>query len=309
MKYFISAFLFAFSLVSHSQPAWPIKPIKIISPYVAGGDNDIFIRKLQPNLEKILGQTIYIENRPGAGGNIGATELSTSSNDGYTWMIADDTITTVNPWVLPQSEATNKIQASMILTSRGITLVCKTDLEVDNFNGLVKLAKTKSISFANSGVGTPSFIQAELLKKNYNLDMVSVPFNGNAPVITALIGKHVDCTFLPVSQILPLVESKIVKPIVYSEDKRSILLPNTPSFIEVGYRNWYTSAYRVLFANKNTPEYIVNAMISAVEKSMKDNVVKQELEKMNHSILALNAKESDDRLSKLSANMKIFFNK
>ena len=167
-----------------AQSTWPDKPIRVVLPFPPGGPSDMVIRVLTDKLLASLKQPVVVDNKPGAGGNIGATMVARAAPDGYTWLWTPDTVLTVNPHVYKQTgfKAEDFVAVSMATTFSS-TLVCHPKLGVKTLQELAAKAKTTKMSYASGGAGVPGHLSMELLQTMAGFDMSHVPYKGPAPAM------------------------------------------------------------------------------------------------------------------------------
>lgn len=162
---------------SRAQPAWPSKPIRVVVPHPPGGPSDIVLRAASDGMQALLKQPIVIENKAGAGGNIGAAEVARAAPDGYTWMFGTDTIVTVNPHVYKSlGFRVEDLRPVMITTQFSQTLVCNPALGVKTVAELIARARSDKLSYASGGAGVPGHLSMELLFHMAGFSMAHVPY-------------------------------------------------------------------------------------------------------------------------------------
>ncbi|WP_353173697.1 Bug family tripartite tricarboxylate transporter substrate binding protein [Paracandidimonas soli] len=255
---------------SAAEP-WPDKPIRLVVPFAAGGNTDIFARLIASQIENDLGTTIVIENRGGASGNIGAENVARAQPDGYTLLMGTIGTQAINYSIYkdirfqPESFA----PISMIGSVPNV-LIISPNLKVDSVQELIEYGKTNpgKLSFASSGAGSSIHLSGEMFKVRTGVDMVHVPYKGSAPAVTDIIGGQVDLMFdnLPVS--LPFIKNGSLKALAVTSAKRSPSLPELPTMEEAGVENFDVGSWFGLLAPTGTPESIVNRINAAVQKAM-----------------------------------------
>jgi tripartite-type tricarboxylate transporter receptor subunit TctC len=236
------------------------------------------IRVLNDKLLATLKQPIVVENKPGAGGNIGATLVARAAPDGYTWLWTPDSVLTVNPHVYKQPgfKADDLIPVSLA-TSFSSTLVCHPKVGVKTLQELVAKAKATQMTYASGGAGVPGHLSMELLQSMAGFDMSHIPYKGPAPAMQDVLGGQVDCGLLAGPTVLPHVSSGRLLALAVSGAKRSPVLPDVPTLDEAGVKGYEADFGLVLLAPKGTPEAIVNRFRQAFVEALKSPDVVERL--------------------------------
>ena len=248
--------------------AFPNKPIRVVVPYAPGGATDIMGRVVAQRLGEILGQQVLVDNRPGANTGIGAEAVAKAPADGYTLMFTNDATFVLNPALfatLPYNMARDFVPVATV-AYLNLALVVAANLPVNNFAELVAWTKVKSgsISYGSYGVGSQAHLMGEMFKKLYAIDMVHVPYKGSAPAVADVIGGQVVFTFPAIPTVQGFIKSGRVKVLAISGDKRSPLLPEVPTFTEVGAKDMDIGAWYGFFAPAGTPREVVARLNAAV---------------------------------------------
>ena len=260
MKHLLAALLFASASTALAQ-AWPAKNVTMIVPWPAGGPSDISARPLAKGLQDILGKTFVIENKPGAGGNIGADMAAKSAPDGYTLLLSSSGPIVINPYIYrkmpydPKKDlapVTNVLRVPLVLTVHP-------SVPVTNLKELLAHIKAQGGKFtwASAGNGTAQHMTGELFRTAAALDMVHVPYKGTAPAITDLLGGHVPMMFDSTVAIVPHIKSGKVRAIAVSGTRRSPQLPDVPTFAEAGLPGVEAYTWYGLFAPGGTPRDVI----------------------------------------------------
>lgn len=282
----------------HAQGAWPDKPVRIIVPLPPGGPSDIVLRAAIEKMQPVLKQSVLIDNKPGAAGNLGAAEAARAVPDGQTWLWTTDTLLTVNPHVYPKlGFKPEDLVPVMRASAFSQTLVCNPGLGPKSVGDLVRLAKTKSLSYASGGAGSPGHLTTELFKSVAAIDMTHVPYKGPAPAVQDVMGGQVDCGFLAGPTVLAQVRAGKLVALAVSGAKRSPLLPEVPTVAEAGYPGFDATFALVLFAPKGTPKAIVDAMFKALDDALKLPDVVERLRQSDQAVVAETPEASAARLA------------
>ena len=238
--------MFACAAVAARAQDYPNKPVRVVVPLSPGGTTDAVLRMLVPKLSEALGQAVVIENRPGAGGNIGAEAVAKSPPDGYTLLIGTSTSHGVNVTLHPKMpyDAVRDFAPITLIGHVPFVLVADAGLGVRSMPELVQLARSKPgrINYASSGNGTSSHLAMEMLKTQAGIDLVHIPYKGTAQANQDVMGGHVSFQFDGVTAALPMLRSGKVVGVGVTSAKRvgavPDLPPNAPSGSPVQYTAW-----------------------------------------------------------------------
>ena len=271
----------------HAQGVWPDKPVRIIVPLPPGGPSDVVLRAAIDKMHPVLMQPLIIDNKPGAAGNIGAAEAARAAPDGQTWLWTTDTLLTVNPHVYPKlGFKPEDLVPVMRASAFSQTLVCNPGLGLKAVADLVRMAKTKPLSYASGGSGSPGHLTTELFKSAAAIDMTHVPYKGPAPAVQDVMGGQVDCGFLAGPTVLAQVRAGKLVALAVSGATRSPLLPEVPTVAEAGYPGFDATFSLVLFAPKGTPEAIVASMGKVLDEALKHPDVIERLRQSDQTVVA-----------------------
>lgn len=263
------ASLFFIGSVAMAQ-SWPSKPIKVIAPYPPGGPSDLVMRTAAEKIQAILKQPIVIENQPGAGGNIGAASAARAAPDGYTFLIATDTLLTVNPHVYKSMAfKLEDLKPISVLSSFSQTLVCHPSLGVKTLSELIAKAKTTSLSYASGGAGVPGHLSTELLLNMTGMQMTHIPYKGPAPAMQDVLAGQVPCGLLAGPTVLPHVKSGKLTALAVSGQGRSPTLPDVPTIAEAGVKGYEADFSLILLAPRQVPDEVVNKFRLAVVEALR----------------------------------------
>lgn len=250
--------------------SWPQKPIKVIAPYPPGGPSDLVMRTAAEKIQAQLKQPIVIENQPGAGGNIGAAAVARATPDGYTFLIATDTLLTVNPHVYKTMPfKMDDLKPISVLSSFSQTLVCNPSLGVKTLPELIAKAKTTPLSYASGGAGVPGHLSTELLLNMTGMQMMHVPYKGPAPAMQDVLANQVPCGLLAGPTVLPHVRSGKLNALAVSGQSRSPTLPDVPTIAEAGVKGYEADFSLILLAPKNVPDEVVAKFRQAVVDALR----------------------------------------
>ncbi|MBI2728959.1 MAG: tripartite tricarboxylate transporter substrate binding protein [Polaromonas sp.] len=270
------------SLNAFSQTGkWPSKPIRVIVPFAPAGAVDLLSRFLGEKLGAELGQTFLIDNRPGAGGNIGTEMVVRAGGDGYTLLIAGSPTHVINPYLyknLSYNPVKDLSQVALIASAPNL-LVVNPGLGLGSVEDLVKLARSKpgQISFSSAGNGTSGHLAGELLRSQARIDVMHVPYKGQADAITAVIRGEVAFAFVAIPGTLALVKDGRIKAIAVTSAARSALVPELPTVTQAGYRDFEVLAWYCMSAPAGVPAPIVAKLASEIDKLLQQPATKDKL--------------------------------
>jgi tripartite-type tricarboxylate transporter receptor subunit TctC len=259
--------------------AWPDKPIRMVVPYAAGGGADNTARIVAQQMSAALGQQIVIDNKPGAGGVIGADNVAKAAGDGYT-VLYDASAFSVNPSLrkLPFDAAKDFIPVSLVATAPQI-LVVPTSAPYKTVAEFIDFARKNpgKLSFASAGGGTGSHLAGEALNEQAKINLMHVPYKGGAPALTDVMGEQVSAYFGNVASTLGYVKGGKLRALGVSSIKRVPGLPDTPTLAESGLPGYNVVEWNGVFLPKGTPADIVQKLGKAVQAAVKDPTVRQKL--------------------------------
>jgi tripartite-type tricarboxylate transporter receptor subunit TctC len=258
---------------AHAQ-GYPNKPIRLIVPYAPGGATDIIGRAAAAELTKTMGQQVIIENRPGAGGNLGAEQVARSAPDGYTLLVSPSSLHGITPFLytkLPY-DPNKDLAPVIVLGSFANVLVMNPSIKANSVSELVALIKASpgKFTYASSGSGSTIHLSGEMFKSMLNLDIAHVPYKGSSPALTDLMGGQVSIMFDNIPSAITFIRSGKLKPLATTGPTRSSSLPELPTMIEAGFPGYISTAWFGIVAPAGTPKEIIariNAEGQKVTKS------------------------------------------
>jgi tripartite-type tricarboxylate transporter receptor subunit TctC len=247
-----------------SWAAFPERPIRILVPFPPGGGNDALIRSITPKLSESLGQTIVVDNRGGAGGNIAAEATAKATPDGYTLLMGFSTVLTTNK-SLYKNVGFDPIKDFAPITQLATAqylLVVHPSVAARDVKQLVALAKAKpgSLSYASSGVGTPLHLAAELFKRQAGVDIVHIAYKGGGPAAIAMLSGEVQLAFSSMAAAMGHVQTGKLRALGVTSLKRSSLAPDVPTLDESGFKGFNVTAWGSLVAPAGTPRPVINLL-------------------------------------------------
>lgn len=275
------ASLFVATSIGSSQAApFPDHPIKLIVPFTAGGNVDISARTIAQGLTEQLGQSIIVENKPGANTMIGTDFVAKAPADGYTLLLAGAEGLAINPHVYKKVnyDALKDFSAVGLVGSFPFALVINPKLPVNNLAEFIEYAKARAgkLNYSSWGIGSTSQIAFEKLKQTSGIDLVHVPFQGAAPAITAVAAGDVDAMMVPLSVALPQASGGRIKILGISTDKRIPSADSIPTLSEQGVPV-VISGWQILVAPKNTPAAVIQTLNQSLNKVINSETTRASL--------------------------------
>src|SRR5688572_14122426 len=234
----LPAICWAAGLAHAAESAYPSRPIRVVVASAAGGGLDAVARIVSPKLTDSMGQTWVVDNRPGAGGNLGAEIVARANPDGYTALASTSTVLTVNQSLYRMPFSVEKdLQPITVLATGEQVVVVHPSVPAKTLQELVALAKQKpgALNYASAGVGTAIHLGAELLKMRAGIDMTQVPYKGGGPAAAAVLGNEVQVLVGTVASTIPFIQAGRLRALATTGAKRSKLTPDLPTVAESGY--------------------------------------------------------------------------
>ena len=257
---------------------WPNKPIRWIVPFPPGGAMDVMARALAEKSSKSLGQAVVIENKPGAGGNIGADFVARSDADGYTMMITSIGMAT-NKYLYPKlsyDPVKDFSPVSLIAIVPNVLVTNATQPNVKTVSDVIANAKAQpgKLTYASAGNGSSIHLAGEVFTSMAKIDMQHIPYKGSNPAVTDLLGGQVNYMFDSITSAKPHIDSGKLRPIGITTSKRSKALPNVPTIAESGLPGYEVTPWFAVFVPAATPKPIVNKLNAALLDALKSPEIK-----------------------------------
>ena len=251
--------------------SYPTKPIRVVVPFPPGGGTDIVARTVTPKMAEILGQPFVIENRAGAGGNIGTDAVAKSPADGYTLLVASAS-TAINTPLVPNLswDFSRDFAPVVLMVVNNHLLAAHPSVPANNVRELLALAKAKpgQVTYASYGPGSSAHLTAELFKQMAGVDLLHVPYKGAAPAVNDLLGGQVNIVFADVAAMLSHLKSGKLKALGIGSAKRFEGLPDVPTIAESGVPGFEAGGFLGLAAPAGTPPAAIQALNAAAQKSL-----------------------------------------
>jgi tripartite-type tricarboxylate transporter receptor subunit TctC len=257
--------------------AYPSKPIKLVIPFPPGGPTDVMGRIVAKLLGDKLKQTVVVENRPGAGGQIGAGAVARANADGYT-LLFDASSFAVNPSLYPKLpyDANKAFRPIGVIALFPNVVLVNAQFPAKNLAELLTIARAKkdAVSFASSGNGSAQHLAGALFESAAKVEMVHVPYKGGGPALNDVIGGQVPLFFGNLASTLQHVQAGKLRPLAVTAGKRATMLPDVPTLAEAGVPGAEVYEWNALFAPAGTPEPVLDKLSMALQKAMESPEVK-----------------------------------
>ena len=261
------------AFTAHAQPAgWPTKPITVVVPFPVGGGTDAFARPLSAQLTKQLGQQVIIDNKGGAGGNLGATVAAKAAPDGYTWFMGA-VHHTIAPSIYPKLDynlANDFVPVAMISSVPQVIVVNPQRIAARDLKGLIAHLKANpgKVTYGSAGNGSSHHLAGELFKMQTQTFTTHIPYRGAGPALQDLIGGQVDMMFDGLASSATHIRNGRLKAIAVAGDKRATGFPDIPTAAEAGLPSYKVATWYGLWAPKGTPPAVVERMSTELRNAL-----------------------------------------
>lgn len=255
-----------------ARAAWPERPIVLIVPFAAGGPTDIIARILAATMSKSLGQNVVVDNRAGAGGNIGMGLVARANPDGYTLLLTSTAIA-VNPGLfatLPYDPVKDFVPISELVNAPNVIFV-RPDTGITSIADLIAKAKAEptKYNYASPGVGTKSHLTGEQLKLRAGIELTHIPYRGGGPATQAVVSGTTQVGSVALAPVEPLIKAGTVRALAVTGAQRWFSLPDVPTMIESGFPGFVSDTFNALFAPAGTPPEITALLLKEAQAAMK----------------------------------------
>ncbi|MEP9378617.1 tripartite tricarboxylate transporter substrate binding protein [Aquabacter sp. CN5-332] len=258
--------------VTGAAAAFPDRPVRIIVPFPAGGSNDVIARLLAQNLQEQWKQPVIVDNRSGAGGNVGADNVVRADPDGYTLLLSAPGPLAINPSLYPNLpyNPLKDFAPIALVANVPIVLAVNPAVKATSVKELIALAKAEpgKLNFGSSGNGTTNHLAGELFKTLAGIDIVHVPYRGAAPAMNDLVAGHIPMMFDNMPAVRPQVTAGKIRALAVAGAQRSPLFPELPTMIEAGVPGFDASAWFGLVAPAKTSQDVLQVIIDATKKAL-----------------------------------------
>lgn len=272
-----------------AMAAYPDKPVRVIVPFVPGGSSDITARTIAPGMEKVLGQTVIVENKPGANGAIAAQELKNAKPDGYTLMVGSIGTFSINEGLykkLSYNPSQDFDYVSQIVRNPNV-LVVSSKIPVKTVAELVEYAKQHpdQVSYASSGTGSSDHLSAVMFRQRSGTTGIDVPYKGGGAAIADLLGAQVDVSFQNLGAVLTHVQSGKLRALATTGSERAPELPDVPTMAESGMKDMVVYSWQGVAAPKGTPKEVIAKLHQAIAESLKQPRTQETMKKLGFTIV------------------------
>jgi len=270
--------LLATAAPSLAADAFPSKPVRLIVPFSAGGGTDILARDVAPRLADVLGQPVVVDNRGGAGGNIGSEAVARAEPDGYTILFGSNTLAINASLYQNLSFDPQKSFAPIgMVASAPLVLVTNAKLPIKSVQDLVAQARAKpgTLNWSAPGSGTPHHLASEIFNRMTGVDITHIQYKGGGPAINDLLGGHTQVSILTLASVKPFIQEGRLRALGVATPERTALMPDVPTIAQAGVPGYHVELWYGLFAPAGTPETAVAALNAALNKALADPALAQ----------------------------------
>jgi tripartite-type tricarboxylate transporter receptor subunit TctC len=287
--------------MAFAQGQYPEKPIKLVVPYAPGGSADIAARLITDAWAKALGGTLYVENRAGAGGNLGVDLVAKAEGDGYTLGLQTVSLV-INPGLtpkMPYDTLKDLAPIGMVASSQHV-LVVGIGSAASHVKGLLAQAKARpgSLSYGSAGPGSTFHMSAELFKAVANVSILHIPYRGGGPALIDTISGQVDMSFPVLAAAVPHIQAGKLRALGVTGPKRSPLLPTVPTIAEAGLPGYAFETWFMVFAPAKTPQAVLDKLNAALNQALAMPAVRDKMVKDGFDPLPSTAAEARARVQK-----------
>ena len=271
----LAALALASAALTASAQQWPTKPIRFVVPFAPGGTSEIVARAVAQELSTTLGQTVFVENKPGGAGVIAMTEVSKAEPDGYTLILGHVGTLAVNPYAMPKHPYdVNKEFAPVILLARVPNILAVApDVPAKTLKEFVALAKAKpdTLTYGSAGNGSSGHLAMEYFMAESGIKAIHVPYKGTGPMLQDILGGRVQATFTGAPALMGQISAGKLRALAVGSQERMASLPNVPTVSESGYKDFETSQWYGILVPAKTPKAIVDKLNAAANAALKSN--------------------------------------
>jgi tripartite-type tricarboxylate transporter receptor subunit TctC len=268
----------SFGAVSAQAQNYPTKPITLVVPFAPGGGNDVLARLAAKHMSQTLGQQLIIDNKPGAGGTVGARFVAKAPPDGYTLMVAHSGVMGIGPsfYANPGYDPRKDFAPIGLIASIQYAIVVNPQLPVHNVTELIEFAKKQpgKINYASAGVGSVSHISTELFNQMADVKLMHVPYRGTGPALNDLLGNHVALHMAPIPTLIGMVRGGTLRAIGVTGPNRSPIMPDMPTVTEKALPGYQAVLHYGMLAPEGTPRPIIEKLNAALRAALADDEIR-----------------------------------
>ncbi len=288
--------------------AYPSKPVRIVVPFAPGGNVDINARSIAPGLTELWGQQVLVENRAGAGGMIGGEFVAKAPADGYTLLMASNSVYSVAPNVFakPRFHPVKDFAAISGISSVPFVLVLHPSVPAKNLKEFIALVKGKpgQMTMATAGTGTSNHLIGELIQSSAGIRMTGVPYKGSGPALTDLLGGQVDSHVDQLTASMAYIQSGRIRALAVTTNQRAPLLPNVPTLAEQGLKGFDATTITGLLAPAGTPKEVIDRVHAAVVKITAQQTIRDRFSTLGATTLGNSSAEFSEYIRQDYAKMQ-----
>ena len=281
---------------SAKSQSFPTKPIRFVMPYAPGGSSEILARPIAQELSRTLGQSVFVDFKPGGGTTIGADFVAKSAPDGHT-LVMMLSAHAINATLMPKLpyDTVKDFAPITIAATLPLVVVVPAQSPIKTFQDLISTARTQpgKLTFASAGPGNTSHLSVEYLKSRLGLDMIHVPYKGSGPAIIGLLGGEVNFMFDSLSSSLPQIKAGKFRALAMASARRSRILPEVPTVIESGVTDFDVSVWYSILAAASTPAAIIQRLHGEFIRVLRTPEVKEKIEGYGYDIVGSSPSEAD----------------
>ena len=265
-----------------AQAAWPEKPIRIVVTFASGGASDIVARVISEPMAKALGQTVIVDNKPGAGGTIGGAEVARAPADGYTLMLSNSTPTSIGPFTVPKLpyDPVKQFTHIAMLGVAPVLFMANPKSGPASLKDLPKATATPGYTFGSGGPGSIGHIVGEMTKAAMKIEMVHIPYKGGAPMTTDLIAGQIPVGIDVITAFVPMVKAGQIRALAVTTKTRSPLLPDVPSVVELGLPQLVAENYFGVSGPAALPKEVTERLAKVLADIVADPAVIKKFEEL-----------------------------
>lgn len=291
----------AVSLPVAAQPAWPARSVRFIVNFPPGGPLDVLARAVAGVLQARWNQPFVVENRAGAGGNIGADAVAKAAPDGHTVLFSIDSTLTVNPHIYKaMAFKPADLRPLVIMSSSGLMVGVNPSNGFKALGDLVAAGKGRGVTFSSAGSGSPGHLAAEMAKAATGMKITHVPYKGNAPAVTAILSGEVTGGVLATPGLLPHVKAGKVTPLAVTSRRRSALAPDVPTVAEAGLPQLEQEVLYLALVPAGTPEPVAQAIQKAIGDALASDETRARLQALDMHLEGQLGADATTSLARLS---------
>lgn len=276
--------------------AYPTKPIRLISPYAAGGGSDTLARIIAQKLNESWGQPVVVDNRPSSGGTLGAELVARAAPDGYTMLVTPSAVLTINPHLYPKLryDTLKDFAPVMVATNSPYFLVVHPKIPASNVKELIAFAKASpgKMNYSSSGSGSSTHLAGVLFNTMAGINIVHIPYKGAAPAIVDLLAGNIQARFSSVVPVLPHVRSGRLRGLAMSSAKRYTPMPEVPTIGESGLPGYVVESFYMVAAPASTPRALVTKINAEIARRLKDPEVNARMAGDGAEVIAASVDDS-----------------